>query len=131
MEQIQVDKSAEESIISGHLWIFSNQVSSRPAGLPDGEVVEVTGEKGRPLGTGYYNAKSLIAIRLLSRGKATVNERFFAGRIEEALLLRAGREAGSFRVVNSESDFLPGLVVDKYEDQVVVQLLTAGMERQK
>ncbi len=131
MEQVRVDKSAEESITAGHLWIFSNQVKSRPAGLPDGEVVEVTGEKDRPLGTGYYNAKSLIAVRLLSRGKAAINEAFFAGRIEEALSLRAGIQAGSFRVVNSESDFLPGLVVDKYEDQAVAQLLTAGMERQK
>ncbi len=131
MEQVQVDKSAEESIIAGHLWIFSNQVRSRPAGLPDGEVVEVTGEKGRPLGTGYYNAKSLIAIRLLSRAVVAVNERFFVRAIEEALKLRAGGLAGSFRVVNSESDFLPGLVVDKYEEQVVVQLLTAGMERQR
>lgn len=131
MEQVQVDKGAEESIIAGHLWIFSNQVRSRPAGLPDGEVVEVTGEKGRPLGTGYYNAKSLIAIRLLSRAVVAVNERFFSRAIEEALTLRAGGPAGSFRVVNSESDFLPGLVVDKYEEQVVVQLLTAGMERQR
>ena len=131
MEQVRVDKSAEESIIAGHLWIFSNQVRSRPTGLPDGEVVEVTGEKGRPLGTGYYNAKSLIAIRLLSRAVVAVNERFFSRAIEEALTLRAGGPAGSFRVVNSESDFLPGLVVDKYEEQVVVQLLTAGMERQR
>ncbi len=106
-------------------------MKSRPAGLPDGEVVELVGEKGRSLGTGYYNAKSLIAARLLSRGKVAVDEKFFAHAIEEALGLRAGYGAGSFRVVNSESDFLPGLVVDKYEDQVVVQLLTAGMERQR
>jgi 23S rRNA (cytosine1962-C5)-methyltransferase len=131
MERVQVDKRAEESVVAGHLWIFSNQVKSRPAGLSDGEVVEVTGDKGRSLGTGYYNAKSLIAMRLLSRSKVAVDEPFFADRIEQALRLR-GREAeGSFRVVNSESDFLPGLVIDKYEDQIAVQLLTAGMERQK
>ncbi len=131
MEQVQVDKSAEESIVAGHLWIFSNQVKSRPAGLSDGEVVEVTGDKGRSLGTGCYNAKSLIAVRLLSRGKVPVDERFFADRIEQALRLRGRPAEGSFRVVNSESDFLPGLVIDKYEDQIAVQLLTAGMERQK
>ncbi len=131
MEQVRVDKSAEESTVAGHLWIFSNQVRSRPAGLPDGEIVEVTNESGRSLGTGYYNAKSLIAVRLLSRAVVAVDERFFKSSIEEALKLRAGRQAGSFRVVNSESDFLPGLVIDKYEDQIVVQLLTAGMERQK
>ncbi|MGD0229307.1 MAG: class I SAM-dependent rRNA methyltransferase [Syntrophorhabdales bacterium] len=131
MERIEVDKAAQESIIAGHLWVFSNQVKARPEGIPEGEVVEVTGEKERFLGMGYYNPRSLIAIRLLSRRRVAVDEPFFSARIEEALRLRAGRYEGSFRVVNSESDFVPGLVVDKYEDQVVVQLLTYGMERQR
>ena len=57
MERVIVDKDAEESITAGHLWVFSNQVRSRPPGLPDGEVVEVAGERGRLLGTGYHNAQ--------------------------------------------------------------------------
>jgi len=94
-------------------------------------VVQVTGEKGRLLGTGYYNQRSLIAIRLLSARRLRWTSLFFSSRIEEALRLRAGRYEGSFRVVNAESDFLPGLVIDKYEEQVVVQLSTYGMERQR
>ena len=131
MERIIVDKTAEESVTAGHLWIFSNQVRSKPAGLPDGSVVEVAGERGRLLGTGYYNGKSLIALRLLARERVEPDESFFARRIEEALKLRAGLYEGSFRAVNAESDFLPGLIIDKYEEQAVVQLVTLGMERQK
>ncbi len=131
MEQVRVDKGGEEAIVSGHLWVFSNQIRQRPAGLPDGELVEVISEKGRYLGTGYHNMKSLIAVRLLSREKTTIDEAFFSRKIGDALRLRAPRYGNSCRVVNSESDFLPGLVVDAYDGQVVVQLLTYGMERQK
>jgi 23S rRNA (cytosine1962-C5)-methyltransferase len=131
VEQIRIDKRGEESIVSGHLWVFSNEVKQRSVGLPEGELVEVLGEKDRFLGIGTYNPRSLIALRLLSRERERIDEAFFVQRIEEALKLRADRFGESFRVVNSESDFLPGLVADKYNDQLVVQLLTAGMERQK
>ncbi len=131
MERVIVDKTAEESVTAGHPWIFSNQVRSKPAGLPDGSTVEVAGERGRLLGTGYYNGKSLIAVRLLACEHIEPDEAFFARRIEEALKLRAGLYEGSFRVVNSESDFLPGLIIDKYDDQAVVQIVTQGMERLK
>ena len=129
MERIEVDKSGEEALVSGHLWVFSNQVKGRPGAIPDGETVEVYSEKGRFLGIGSYNPRSLIAVRLLSRERTAIDEAFFAGRIEEALKMRGDRYGTSFRVVNSESDFLPGLIIDKYEAQVVVQILTAGMER--
>ncbi len=128
MEQVRIDKSGEESIVSGHLWVFSNQVRHRPSDGADGELVEVVNERGRFLGIGTHNPRSLITVRLLTREREAVDERFFTKRIEAALSLRNGRFGESFRVVNSESDFLPGLVVDKYENHIVVQLLTAGME---
>ncbi len=93
--------------------------------------MEVQSEKGRFLGIGSYNPRSLIAVRLLSRDRVAIDEAFFTRRIEDALKARAGCYGNSFRVVNSESDFLPGLIVDKYEGQVVVQALTCGMERQR
>jgi len=131
MERIEVDKGGEESIVSGHLWVFSNQVRRRPPSIQDGDVAEIRTERGRLLGVGTYNSKSLIAVRLLAREGVPIDEAFFFRRIVDALQERAGRFGGSFRVVNSESDFLPGLVIDKYEGQVVVQLLTYGMERLK
>ena len=131
MERVTVDKAGENTIASGHLWVFSNEVRERPDGLPAGELVEVHSEKGGFLGIGYINPKSLIMIRMLSRQQVEVDQEFFERRISNALKLREGRFEGSFRVVNAESDFLPGLIVDKYEDALAIQLLTWGMERQK
>lgn len=129
METIRVSKAAEESIQSGHLWVFSNEIAERPQGLESGEIVRVAGLRGSFLGIGYINPKSLIMIRLLSRRDRALDEGFFEERIRKALDLRGGRFGDSFRVVNSESDYLPGLIVDKYEDYLAVQILTYGMER--
>lgn len=129
MEKARISKAAEESIQSGHVWVFSNEVVERPQGLQAGDLVRVTGERGRLLGVGYVNPNSLIMIRLLSRKDRTINEDFFEHRVREAMALRGPAFGDSFRVVNSESDFLPGLIIDKYEDYLVVQILTYGMER--
>ena len=74
MERIEVDKGGEESIVSGHLWIFSNQVRRKPSSLPDGGLAEIRSERGRLLGVGTYNSKSLIAVRLLARESVRVAE---------------------------------------------------------
>ena len=131
MERVIVDKAGEETIASGHLWVFSNEVRERPADLPAGELVEVHREKGGFLGIGYINPKSLIMIRMLTRQPVAIDQGFFERRISKALKMREGHFEGSFRVVNAESDFLPGVIVDKYEDAVAIQLLTCGMEIQK
>jgi 23S rRNA (cytosine1962-C5)-methyltransferase len=131
MERIRVDKQAEEAILSGHLWVFSNQVKDRPDGFPAGDIAEITNEKGRFLGVGYYNPRSLIAVRLLSRENIAVDEAFFIGRIQAAMSLRGDNFGESFRIVNSESDFLPGLIIDRYNEHVVLQFLTAGIEKQR
>jgi 23S rRNA (cytosine1962-C5)-methyltransferase len=131
MEQVKIDRSAEESLISGHLWVFSNQVIDRSGKLPPGEIVEVRSVKGRLLGIGYHNPHSLISVRLLSRAKSEIDERFFVKRINDALQLRGSKYGESFRIINSESDFLPGLIIDKYDKVVVIQFLTFGMDRMK
>ena len=131
MERIIVDKAGENSIASGHVWIFSNEVRERPDGLSAGELAEVHSERGGFLGIGYINPKSLIMVRMLTRQRIAVDQEFFERKIRSALKLREGGFEGSFRVVNAESDFLPGLVIDKYEDALAVQLLTCGMEMQR
>ena len=75
MERVIVDKAGEETIASGHLWVFSNEVRERSADLPAGELVEVHGEKGGFLGIGYINPKSLIMIRLLTRQRIAIDQR--------------------------------------------------------
>ncbi len=131
MEEVRINRQGEQSLVGGHLWVFSNEVVSRPSAVADGEPVRVLGEKGNFLGVGYVNTHSLIMVRLLSRKEENLDEEFFERRIAEALGRRAGRFGGSYRAVYGESDFLPGLIVDVYEGTAVIQIVTAGMEMQK
>ncbi len=80
MERVIVDKEGENSITSGHLWVFSNEVRERPADLPAGELVEVHGQKGGFLGIGYINPKSLIMIRMLTRQPVAIDQEFLRGK---------------------------------------------------
>ncbi len=117
-------------VLSGHLWIFSNEVSSSLKGYQRGELVEVHDRKGGFIGIGYVNPNSLIAVRLLSRQKVKIDIEFFKKRLTTALDYRriVYPESSSYRVVFSDSDLLPGLIVDRFSSVVVVQILTAGME---
>ncbi len=118
-------------IAAGHLWIFSNEVARVEGVTEAGETVRVFSSRRELLGSAYYNPRTLIAARLYSRRGEALDGDFVGRRLQEALAVRRlvcrGREA--FRWVNSEGDGLPGLIADVYGDVVVVQILTAGMER--
>lgn len=131
MRSIKIRTS--KRILGGHLWVFSNEVASSLKGYEKGELVEVYDKKGGFLGIGYINPDSLIAIRLLSKRKVNIDKEFFKRRITEALRYRmlVYPEERNFRVVFSDSDLLPGLIVDKFGSTLVVQILTAGMDRLK
>ena len=120
---------------SGSPWIFSNEIRmDQPAkGISPGAVVNVRGEDGRDFGTGYFNPKSLIAVRLLADTCDTVIDAdFFAGRIGRALRLRDSLyDKPFYRLVHAEGDHLPGLVIDRFGDTLTVQIGTAGMEKQR
>jgi 23S rRNA (cytosine1962-C5)-methyltransferase len=122
-------------IRAGHPWAFSNEVArvEEPAGsaYAPGCLVELVSAAGELLGTGYYNRSSLIAVRLLERGPIQDIAELIARRIAAALAFRRELYAGEecYRLVYSEGDMLPGLVVDRYGDHLAVQLLTAGMDR--
>lgn len=117
-------------LLSGHLWVFSNELASSPKKLMPGSLVELQDKKGIFLGIGYANPHSLISIRVLTRKKEAIDAAFIKKRIEDALAYRKRflGDRKSFRAVFSEGDFLPGLIVDKYEDCLSVQFLTLGME---
>jgi 23S rRNA (cytosine1962-C5)-methyltransferase len=117
-------------ILAGHLWVFSNELAVRPGGFEPGDLVELRDRKDTFLGVGYINPHSLIAVRILSREREEINRDFFRKRILDAAYYRKRflKDPGSCRVVFSEGDFLPGLVVDKYGECLVNQLLTAGIE---
>jgi 23S rRNA (cytosine1962-C5)-methyltransferase len=120
---------------SGSPWIFSNEIRMDAAAkaIAPGAVVNVRGEDGRGFGTGYFNPKSLIAVRLLAEEcDAVIGPEFFAERLARALKLRGSLYAKPFyRLVHAEGDHLPGLVIDRFGDTLTVQIGTAGMEKQR
>ena len=121
-----------DRVISGHPWIYHSSIL-RATEVENGAVVQVKDHRQRLLGIGFYNSKSKIRVRLLARERVPVDRDFFRQRIEAALAVRRRHlpEATSVRVVNSESDLLSGLIVDKYEDVLVVQTSALGMDRRK
>jgi 23S rRNA (cytosine1962-C5)-methyltransferase len=122
-----------DRIIAGHPWIYQGSVLRLTQPATDGQLVQVKDHRQRFLGVGFYNSKSKIHVRMLAPERVTVDEAFFEERIRNALDLRRKYMPGasSFRVVNAESDFLSGLIVDKYEDVLVVQTSALGMDQRK
>src|SRR6476619_3561625 len=122
-----------DRILAGHPWIYHGSVLRLTHPAADGELVQVKDHRQRLLGVGFYNSKSRINVRVLSSERIEVNQAFFEERIRTALALRQKHlpNATSFRVVNAESDFLSGLIVDKYEDVLVVQTSSLGMDQRK
>ncbi len=122
-----------ERVIAGHPWIYGASVLRLTSPAPDGALVQIKDHRGRFLGVGLYNAKSKIQARLLAPERVELNRAFFLDRIRAALAVRQRwlPKANSFRVVNAESDFLSGLIVDKYSDTLVVQISSLGMEQRK
>jgi 23S rRNA (cytosine1962-C5)-methyltransferase len=122
-----------DRIVAGHPWIYHTEILRLTAPIADGELVQVKDHRQRLIGTGFFNSKSKINVRVLAPERVEVNEMFFEERIRAALAVRQKHLPGasSFRVVNAESDFLSGLIVDKYEDVLVVQISSLGMDQRK
>jgi 23S rRNA (cytosine1962-C5)-methyltransferase len=123
----------QDRIHRGHPWVFGNQVVKEEGRYLPGDIVQVFDAKRRPLGQGYINPASLIRVRILTpHVDERVNSEFMAARIQRAWHYRQRMGySGSCRVVFGEADLLPGLVVDKFNDVLSVQVLTLGMERWK
>ncbi len=122
-----------DRIIAGHPWIYHGSVMRLTKPVADGELVQVKDHRQRFLGVGLYNSKSKINVRMLSPERIEVNQAFFEERIRAGFAVRQRHlpTATSFRVVNAESDFLSGLIVDKYADVLVVQTSSLGMDQRK
>jgi 23S rRNA (cytosine1962-C5)-methyltransferase len=122
-----------ERVIAGHPWIYAGAVLRLTAPVADGALVQIKDHRQRFLGVGFYNSKSKIQVRVLAPERVEVNADFFNERIRAALAERQRHlpRAASFRVVNAESDFLSGLIVDKYGDVLVVQISSLGMDQRK
>jgi 23S rRNA (cytosine1962-C5)-methyltransferase len=122
-----------DRIVAGHPWIYHGEILRLTTQPADGELVQVKDHRQRLIGVGFFNSKSKINVRVLAPERVGINEQFFEERIRAALAVRQRHlpAATSFRVVNAESDFLSGLIVDKYEDVLAVQISSLGMDRRK
>jgi 23S rRNA (cytosine1962-C5)-methyltransferase len=131
---LRLKRNEDRRLHAGHLWVFSNEVDTQQTPLTKfeaGELVRVLAHNDRALGLAYVNPQSLISARLLETWKLP-DTAWFAERIRIGLTLRERLYAQPYyRVVHGEADGLPGLVIDRYGEQSVVQIGTAGMERLK
>ncbi|MGP8200269.1 MAG: class I SAM-dependent rRNA methyltransferase [Limisphaerales bacterium] len=133
MPTVLLTPGAADRVIAGHPWIYAASVLRLTAPAADGALVQIKDHRQRFLGVGFYNSKSKIQVRVVAPERVEVNGDFFAQRIRAALAVRQRHlpRASSFRVVNAESDFLSGLIVDKYGDVLVVQISSLGMDQRK
>lgn len=130
MTILQLKKNHDRRVRTGHLWVFSNEVAEMPE-LPAGALVEVQSHDGESFGVGLFNPASLIAVRLLQSDDTELDRAFFVERFESAKRYRERIFSGehAYRFVFGESDFLPGLIIDRYDGYFAFQVLSAGMEQ--
>jgi len=131
MLKISLKKNEEKRIRNGHLWVFSNEIEKIIGEPGNGDLGEVYDSKEQLLGLGFYNKNSLIAVRLISKLKVVSLQDLFSNRIMNAYDLRKNfyPQRESFRLVFGESDFLPGLIIDKYNNSFALQLNSFGIQR--
>jgi 23S rRNA (cytosine1962-C5)-methyltransferase len=128
--RVVLHKGRERRAMAGHPWIYQGEIQRVEGGPAPGELVEVRDARGRFIGRGYINPRSQIAVRLLTWQDEAIDESFLRRRIQACIDLRKRcvADAEAYRVVFGEADQLPGLVVDRYGEILVVQFLTAGIE---
>ena len=133
---LRLKKGEDRRIRGGHLWVFSNEINTKVTPLTEfaaGEQALVLAEDGRKLGIAYVNPASLISARIVTRDcSVAIDRSLFTHRLKVALSLREQLYAKPcYRLVFGEADGLPGLVVDRFDDVLVAQVTTAGMESRK
>jgi 23S rRNA (cytosine1962-C5)-methyltransferase len=129
MPTVTITRRGEERVRNGHPWVYRSDVVQ--ASASSGETVRVVGPRGKPIGFALYSDRSEIALRVFSRSSEPPTVATWRERVMSAISYRSrlGIDATAYRLVHGEADRLPGLVVDKYADYLVVQALTQGMDR--
>lgn len=127
---VAISRRGVDRLSAGHPWIYRSDLVREDASLPGGAVVRVVDQRGWFKGRAFYSAKSQIALRMLTHEERPCDRDFFLERFRSALALRERAFLGSdaYRVVHGEADGLPGTVVDRYGDTLVVQLLSQGAD---
>ena len=126
---LKLKNNAKGRVLEGHPWVFVNEVEALLPDSFDGQVVECRDRRGRFLGSGIYNSRSQIVWRRLANGNVALDETYLRGALTSAVARRDAMGDGRFRrLVWSESDGLPGVVVDQFDDTLVMQVQTLAME---
>ena len=130
---VQLRRGEGRAFKAGGPWIYDNEIGEILGGPADGDIVRIEDYNGYPLGVGFLNRASTIAVRALSRNAdAVIDEAFLERRVRAAWQYRKDTvDTSSCRIIFGEADFLPGLVVDKFSDVLVVESLALGIDRMK
>ena len=131
LAEVKLTPKGERWARSGHPWVYLDDLD-RPDAALSGEIVPVKGPQGKPLGLGFFNAKSKIGLRWIAQNpEQPINRDFWAGRLDQALKLRERvvQDSNACRLISSEADGFPGLIVDRYGPVLVLQSLCLGMEK--
>ena len=136
MHSVKLKKGKEKAVKQLHPWVFSGAIEHVNGKPENGEIVTVTDNKGDFLAYGFYNDQSRVAVRLLEWDvEKDINDDWWRMRIRKAVKARqeltADANTNTYRVIFSEADFLPGLIVDRFADYLSLQILTSGMENNK
>ena len=135
MYPIRLKKGKEKAVRQLHPWVFSGAIDQVKGAPENGEIVMVTDSIGNFLAYGFFNDKSRVAVRLLEWNLETeINEDWWRNKIAKAVKKRESlynQDTNTYRLIFSEADFIPGLIVDRYADFLSVQILTSGIERIK
>lgn len=130
MAKIYLKKNEERRLAAGHQWIFSNEIEKIEDLKENGEISQLFDSSKRFLGLGFYNRNSLIAYRHLTDKDEPIDRAFLFRKFGLANALRKRTASGNtYRMVNSESDFLPGLIIDKFDNKFSIQIFSLGMDK--
>ena len=133
--KVTITPKGERAVRGGHPWVFSDEIISEESVPEDGSLVDVCSQKGKYLGTGFYNSSSKIRVRIISRNtNDRFDEAFWERRVRYAIAYRRqvmGDDFSCCRLIFGESDMFPGLTVNRFSDILVAQVLSLGMELNK
>ncbi len=132
MTKVYLKRKIATRIANGHPWIYGNEIDTTDGDIVPGDIVEVYFYDKKFVGKGYINPQSQIAVRLLTRRKEEINDAFFLKRIQQAWQYRQRLGySENCRLVFGEADYLPALVIDKFNDYFVIQTLSLGIDKWK
>lgn len=130
---VHVINGRQKKVLQGHPWVYGNEIERVEGEIVDGDLVTVVDFRGRYMGTGFYNSRSLITVRLLTHRQEEITDELIASRVKAAcdyrrfVMQREGTD--SCRLIYGEADRLPGVIADRFGGVIVLQVLALGMER--